>query len=168
MKDNNGFENRWWIYLVVIICLQLVIMLPYDDIQLKFTKSTDLSNISCAGMHIGDTFENTDNNAYSNEFSEKGDIVKYENCHVKFDKNNTITLLQANFDDMNISINSKTYFRNVNDIIEILGSNYISNWYDREQRLKQVVYIDHENKLKASFVYDTFQDEMVWLILEEF
>lgn len=168
MKDNVQFKNRWWIYLVVIICLQLVIMLPYEEIKLKFKKSTDLSNISCAGMHIGDTFKNTDEYTYSNEFSEKGDIIEYDNCLVRIDKNYTIIFLHANFDDMKISINSKTYFRNVNDIIEILGTNYINNWYDREQRLKQVVYVDHENKLKARFVYDTFQEELVWLILEEF
>lgn len=119
-------------------------------------------------MHISDTFENTDNYTYSNEFSAQGDIIKYDNCLVKIDKNNTITFLHANFGDMNISINSNTYFRNIDDIIEVLGTNYINNWYDREQRLKQVVYVDHENKLKARFVYDTFQEELVWLILEEF
>lgn len=168
MKNIEGLKIKRIIYIVGAICILLVIILSNENIKLKFTSSTDLSHISCNEMHISDTFENTDNYTYSNEFSAQGDIIKYDNCLVKIDKNNTITFLHANFGDMNISINSNTYFRNIDDIIEVLGINYINNWYDREQRLKQVVYVDHENKLKARFVYDTFQEELVWLILEEF
>lgn len=155
------------IYFCGLICLLLVVIVYSRNINFKNIGTTDLSSISCDGIHILDDFEHNNNYTPSDEFLEKENRIYYEECFFEIDENNLITLIHANFSDTDILINSNTNCKTVDDVIKTLGANYSSSWYDREQQLKQVVYVDHENNIKATFVYNTYENKLTWLILKK-
>ena len=68
-----------------------------------------------------------------------------------------------------LSIGKENKFENIDQITDILGSNYKEYWYDKEQGLKSHEYIDSEAKIKINFVYNGLSNEekeLVWAILE--
>lgn len=154
------------IFFCGFICLLLLVY--NKNMHLKNINSTDLRNISCDGIYLLDDFEDTNNYTKSNKFSEKENIIYYEECYIKIDKKNKITMMHANFNDVNVSINFHSNFKIVDDVMKILGTDFVLSWYDREQQLKQIAYIDHENYIKATFIYNTYKNELVWVITEKF
>ena len=74
----------------------------------------------------------------------------------RFDENKTV-----------ISVNGRRNLRNINEVSEILGLNYKEKWKNRDLKLKQHVYFDNRNNIKAEFIYSTFDDSLVWIILSK-
>lgn len=158
-------------YLKWVICflifILLILLIYSKTTSLKNIKTTNLSNISCDGMYLLDEFEDNNNYKPSNKFSEQGNVIYYDECYIKIDESNRIALIHANFNDIDISVNSNNNLNSIDDITEILGTNYKNDWYDKEQQLKQLIYIDHENDIQSTFIYNTYADELVWLITEK-
>lgn len=74
----------------------------------------------------------------------------------RFDENRTV-----------ISVNSRRNLRSINEVSDILGENYKEKWKDRELKLKEHVYFDNRNNIKAEFIYSIFDDSLVWVILSK-
>lgn len=53
------------------------------------------------------------------------------------------------------------------DIIDILGKEYHSSYYDEEQGLMQLRYRDKRHGIQCMFVYDRRTDLLVWGIAEK-
>lgn len=50
---------------------------------------------------------------------------------------------------------------------EILGYNYKEKWKDREQQLKEYIYYDNINGIKAEFIYSDFDSSLAWVTLSK-
>ena len=84
-------------------------------------------------------------------------------------KNNKINYLFGKFDENRIviSVNDKRNLNYIDEIKQILGDNYKEKWKDREQNLKEYIYFDKINNIKAEFVYVSFDESLVWIILSK-
>ena len=84
-------------------------------------------------------------------------------------KNNKINYLFGKFDENRIviSVNDKRNLNYIDEIKQILGDNYKEKWKDREQNLKKYIYFDKINNIKAEFVYVSFDESLVWIILSK-
>jgi len=128
----------------------------------------DLTNITCDGIQLGDSIENVAVEGYtlSDRFPEEDNTINFEEWRITTDNENVITRIYANFSSIEIAVNSQIYRDMIDDIIIALGDHHSTDWYDREQQLKQAVYIDHDNHIQATFVYDNHSNQLVWVILE--
>ena len=130
-------------------------------------QSVDLSQIVFDGVSIGDTFEQIETDKYtvSTRYPESDNTYNYEEWRISVD-NDAITEIIASFGQVSISINGKEDCSSVDDIINILGENYNSSWYDKEQSLMQIQYFDKENGIQCVFVYDKNSNKLVWGIMQ--
>lgn len=89
---------------------------------------------------------------------------------LKTNDNNNIDKIWLNIIENDfLSIDKENKFENIDQITDILGSNYKKYWYDKEQGLKSHEYIDREMNIKINFVYNGLSNqekELVWVILE--
>lgn len=116
---------KWLKWVICFLIFIFLIVLIYNQTNnLQNIKTTDLTDIGCDGMYLLDEFDSTNNYTLSNKFSEEKNIIYYEECYIKIDENNRIVLIHANFNDIDISINSNNDSANINNIIETLGINY--------------------------------------------
>ncbi len=70
----------------------------------------------------------------------------------------------------NLNIGSSIKKINLNKYTEsnaFLGDNNKEKWKDREQNLKKYIYFDKINNIKAEFVYVSFDESLVWIILSK-
>ena len=128
--------------------------------------SVDLSKVTFDGISVGDNFEQIDTDKYTVKQNASTDYTyNYEEWRISVD-DSTITEMMASFGQVSISINGNEYCGSVDDIIAVLGENYRSSWYDREQSLRQIQYFDKENGLRGTFVYDKNSNKLVWGIMQ--
>lgn len=154
------------IYILFIIFFILVLILI--SIFKNNIKTTNLNNIFIDSIKIGDSLDKIDLSNYnlSNKFLPEKDTIHYSNLSVTFNENKEIIKISANlFNGNNMTINNTTNFFNIKEIINILGEEYICNWYDFGQRLRQIIYIDKENYLKANFIFDDVTGKLVKIIV---
>lgn len=130
-------------------------------------QSVDLSQIVFDGVSIGDTFEQIETDKYtvSTRYPESDNTYNYEEWRISVD-NGAITEIIASFGQVSISINGKEDCNSVDDVITVLGENYNSSWYDKEQSLMQIQYFDKENGIQCVFVYDKNSNKLVWGIMQ--
>ena len=129
--------------------------------------SVDLSQITFDGVSVGDSLEALDSNRYTvKENVSDRYTYNFEECRVSAE-GGIITEIMATFGEMTISINGKEDYRTADDIIQVLGDNNCSSWYDREQSLMQIQYRDEEHGLECAFVYDKNGNSLVWGILKK-
>jgi len=133
-------------------------------------ENTDLSNIRLDNMKIGDIISEKNLSKYtaSDRYSEKAKY-KFEEICIDVDDKEKINYLFARFDEdyIDININDTNNFELIKDIENILGNNFEDKKYDSEQLLKEYVYIDKVNNLKAEFIYSESDDILRWIILSE-
>lgn len=149
------------------------ILLPILMIAFLFSacgqniSSVPLTGITLDGVVIGDNFENISTEKYtlSDRFPEQENTVNYEEWRITIEEG-MIAKIDADFEDITVSINSYEECRTVDDVIAILGDSYISKWYDKEQKLRKIVYIDSENLLQATIVYNSSNKQLVRVLLE--
>ena len=127
--------------------------------------SADLSRIAFDGVSVGDPLELLETDRYtvkenlSNQYT-----YNYEECRISAE-GGIITGIMASFGQVTVSVNGTEDCRTANDIIGVLGENYRSSWYDREQSLMQIQYSDTEHGLECAFVYDKNANSLVWGII---
>ena len=145
-----------------VVLTMLALSACANDIQ-----STDLSRIMFDRVSVGDAFEQikTDKYTLSTRYPEDDNTYNYEEWRVSVD-GDIIAKITASFETITISVNGRENCRSIDDIISILGKNYDSYWYDKEQGLMQIEYWDKENKMQCIFVYDKNSSELVLGIMQ--
>ena len=155
----------------------IVIILSFILLEIFFVgcnnmskiKSTELNNIYIDNLNIGSSIKKINLNKYTESNECLGDYTcEFEELIID-SKDNKINYLFGRFDENKtvISVNSRRDLRSINEISETLGVNYKEKWKDRELKLKQHVYFDNRNNIKAEFIYSTFDDSLVWVILSK-
>ncbi len=132
-------------------------------------KSTELNNIFIDNLNIGSSIKKINLNKYTESNAFLGDYMcKFEEIIID-SKNNKINYLFGKFDENRIviSVNDKRNLNYIDEIKQILGDNYKEKWKDREQNLKEYIYFDKINNIKAEFVYVSFDESLVWIILSK-
>ena len=132
-------------------------------------KSTELNNIFIDNLNIGSSIKKINLNKYTESNACLGDYMcKFEEIIIDL-KNNKINYLFGKFDENRIviSVNDKRNLNYIDEIKQILGDNYKEKWKDREQNLKEYIYFDKINNIKAEFVYVSFDESLVWIILSK-
>ena len=132
-------------------------------------KSTELNNIYVDNLNIGSSIKKINLNKYTESNNYLGDYTcKFEELIID-SKDNKINYLFGRFDENRtvISVNSRRNLRSINEVSDILGENYKEKWKDRELKLKEHVYFDNRNNIKAEFIYSIFDDSLVWVILSK-
>lgn len=130
-------------------------------------QSVDLSQITFDGVSVGNNFEQIEAEKYTPKSNVSNQYdYNYEEWRLSVE-NSTITEIMASFGQVSISINGKEDCSSIDDIINTLGENYNSSWYDKEQSLMQVQYFDNENGFQCSFVYNKNSNSLVWGIMRE-
>lgn len=132
-------------------------------------KSTDLNNIFIDNLNIGSSIKKINLNKYTESNAFLGDYMcKFKEIIID-SKNNKINYLFGKFDENRtvISVNDKRNLNCIDEIKQILGDNYKEKWKDKEQNLKEYIYFDKINNIKAEFVYVSFDESLVWIILSK-
>ena len=133
-------------------------------------ENTDLSNIKLDNMQVGDIISEKDLSKYNNS-DRYGTKTKYtfEEICIDVDNKEAINYLFARFDEdyINISINNKNNLKLIKHIENILGNNFKDKKYDSEQQLREHIYIDEVNNIKARFIYSQYDDILRWIILSK-
>ena len=128
--------------------------------------STNLSQITFDSVTVGDSLGQLDTSRYTvKENVSDRYTYNYEECRVS-EQNGIITEIMATFGAMTVSINGTEDCHTVDDIIGVLGENYHSSWYDREQSLMQIRYSDRDHGLECAFVYNKNSSSLVWAIMK--
>ena len=149
----------------VLISISLLMLTGCGSIE-----STNLDNIKVDNISLGQSFDTLDLSKYeardhiSNEYN-----YEFKELQLKTNDSNNVDKIWSYMLDYNfLSINEKGNFKNIEQITNILGSNYKESWHNMEQGLKSHVYIDNKLNITVKFVYSDISEakELVWTILE--
>ena len=87
------------------------------------------------------------------------------------EENNTINKIYGRFNKVKVKVNDTMLSTNINTLDSILGTSYIKATYDTEQLTSQRIYIDKENKIKSTFIYQTLDSgsniQIITIIVEK-
>ena len=135
----------------------------------KKIESTDLTNIYLDDMTIDMKIDLKKLSNYTTTDRYSGNYkYKFEEIIIDTNKDNKINYLFAKLDNNTVDIKiNNNKIKTIDEVSNILGNNYQDKTYDREQQLKEYIYIDKENKIKAEFVYLTWDKHVVWIILSK-
>ena len=131
-------------------------------------KTTDLSSISLDGLSVGDKIDDDILTSYTQSESYSGNYkYKFEEIIIDTNDSEEVTYLFARFDEnyIDIKVNGENPKR-TEDVKRILGANYQDKDYDREQKLRELVYVDNDKGVKAEFVYSSNQS-LQWIELSK-
>ena len=131
-------------------------------------KTTDLSKISLDGLSVGDKIDDDILTSYTQSERYSGNYkYKFEEMIIDTNDDEEVTYLFARFDEsyIDIKINGENPKR-TEDVKRILGENYQDKYYDREQQLRELVYVDNDRGIKAKFVYSSEQS-LLWIELSK-
>ena len=155
--------------IMVILTTIIYAMFFISCSNISNIKSTELNNIFIDNLNIGSSIKKINLNKYTESNAFLGDYMcKFEEIIID-SKNNKINYLFGKFDENRIviSVNDKRNLNYIDEIKQILGDNYKEKWKDREQNLKEYNYFDKINNKKAEFVYVSFDESLVWIILSK-
>lgn len=151
--------------LFVLLFFMFVATACSNDIE-----NTDLSNIRLDNMKIGDIISEKILSKYttSDRYSKKAKY-RFEEICIDVDNKEEINYLFAKFDEdyIEININDTNNFEKIEDIENILGNKFEDKKYDSEQLLREHIYVDEVNNLKAEFIYSESDDILRWIILSK-
>jgi hypothetical protein len=138
--------------------------------------STNLSRIIISEIKIGNNIQDIDLSKYSSSIykTDAKNIYNFEELNITTDDDGIIIKIQCNiygyindYKKGTVLINNydQKKFGTIKDIIDILGGNYYNYWYDKEQALKANTYIDKDNGINFTIVYDYNSQKIVWYII---
>ena len=131
-------------------------------------KTTDLSSISLDGLSVGDKIDDDILTSYTQSERNSGSYkYKFEEIIIDTNDSDEVTYLFARFDEnyIDIKVNGENP-KTTEDVKNILGENYQDKDYDREQKLRELVYVDNDKGVKAEFVYSSEQS-LRWIELSK-
>ncbi len=132
----------------------------------KPLKTTDLSAIYLNGMSVGNKIDDDILTSYTQSERYSGNYkYKFEEIIIDTNDSEEVTYLFARFDENYIDIKVNGENPEVTeDVKRILGENYQDKDYDREQQLRELVYVDNDKNVKAEFVYSS-DNSLLWIEL---
>ena len=148
-----------------VLVLMLIMLMAGCSERIK---TTDLSSISLDGLSVGDKIDDDILTSYTQSENYSGNYkYKFEEIIIDTDDSEEVTYLFARFDenDIDIKVNGENPKR-TEDIKRILGADYQDKDYDREQHLRELVYVDNDKNVKAEFVYSSDQS-LCWIVLSK-
>ena len=149
-------------------CFKFSVLVLVLTVLIERLKTTDLSSISLDGLSVGDKIDDDILTSYTQSERNSGSYkYKFEEIIIDTNDSDEVTYLFARFDENSIDIkvngeNPKT----TEDVKRILGENYQDKDYDREQKLRELVYVDIDKGVKAKFVYSSEQS-LRWIELSK-
>lgn len=159
--------NMKKIYLAVISITSLMLVACIS------VESTDLNSIKIDNISFGQSINRLDLSKYESKDEIDNEYnYEFKELQIKTNTNNDIDKIWLNIFEYNLlSINKENKFEDINQITDVLGTNYKEYWYDKEQGLKSHEYIDNKNNIKVNFVYNGTsnnqqQNELIRVILE--
>ena len=151
---------------IIFIIFFILLLVIFILISKNNIKTTDLNNISINSIKIGNLISEVDLNQYTStkKYLPENNTIHYEELSITYNDNNKIIKIRTNFisdllDKINNKINEKDNISYIKQAIDTLGENYICKWYDREQKLKQIIYKDKINNLKVQFIFSDLEPE---------
>lgn len=162
MKKGNRILLSVVLIMIAVVCLVII--------WKQKVKSTDLSNVQLDHIVLGETYKKENFSEYtpSDYLKGKKNQVSFKELQLKLNDNNEIIQVKGNKGEVVIHINGTDNPEKIEDVIVILGDYYSSGWYDWNQRLKYIKYVDRDNKEKATFVYSEHDKNLVWILLDQY
>ncbi len=119
-------------------------------------------------MSVGDKIDDDILTSYTQSERYSGSYkYKFEEIIIDTNDSEEVTYLFARFDENYIDIKVNGENPEVTeDVKRILGENYQDKDYDREQQLRELVYVDNEKNVKAEFVYSG-DKSLLWIELSK-
>lgn len=156
--------------ILLFSCIIFIMALCWYDGKVKKAESTNLNNILIDNIVLGDNLKKVDLTKYTKNIYD-GYTYTFDEIAINVN-NGIIDSLSGNLyeNKVIISINENTNLdkiKNIEDIENILGNNFKDKWYDREQGLKTHVYHDANNNIKADFIYNNYNNNLVWVKLKK-
>lgn len=155
------------IYLAIISITSLML------VACTSIESTDLNSIKIDNISLGQSINRLDLSKYESKDEIDNEYnYEFKELQIKTNTNNDIDKIWLNILEYNLLyINKESKFEDINQITDVLGTNYKEYWYDKEQGLKSHEYIDNKNNIKVNFVYigisnNQQQNELIWVIME--
>ncbi len=148
-----------------VLVLVLIMLMAGCSERLK---TTDLSNISLDSLSVGDKIDDDILTSYTQSERYSGSYkYKFEEIIIDTNDSDEVTYLFARFDEnyIDIKVNGENP-KTTEDVKRILGENYQDKDYDREQKLREFVYVDNDRGVKAEFVYSSDQS-LLWIELSK-
>lgn len=156
--------KKKYIFFLIIFILILAVFLK-SNIKIG---TTILNNILVDSIKIGSSLDELDLSGYnlSNKFFNEDNTIHYDKLSITFNEYNIITKISYNlFNNNQLVINGINNITNIKDVINILGKEYKYKWYDKQQKLRQIIYIDINNYLKVKFIFDDITGNLVRFII---
>lgn len=156
--------KKKYIFFLIIFILILAVFLK-SNIKIG---TTILNNILVDSIKIGSSLDELDLSGYnlSNKFFNEDNTIHYDKLSITFNEYNIITKISYNlFNNNQLVINGINNITNIKDVINILGKEYKYKWYDKQQKLRQIIYIDINNYLKVKFIFDDITGNLVKFII---
>ncbi|MDE6357821.1 MAG: hypothetical protein K2L15_04440, partial [Eubacteriales bacterium] len=137
-------------------------------------KSTNLNNIfiddKINTSNIGNLLNKVNLNEYTltNKYLSKKNTLNFKELSITYNENNEIIKIfyRNIFENNKLKINGKNNILYIKDVINILGKEYKESWYDKTQRLRQIIYKDKNNNLKAQFIFENSTGKLVFVIFQ--
>ena len=119
--------------------------------EVQRLETTDLSNVTVDGLHIGsDT---------------SGIHLPTQRVDFSIDNENKVRSINVANDSSLLSVNGHTEMLLIEDITNLLGDNYLDKSQDREQQLRKRVYYDKETGVIIEIIYANHNRSLAWTIL---
>lgn len=130
--------------------------------------TTNLSNITIDNLSIGSYQGEIDVTKYTTDSNTGNYTYIFDEITINL-TNEKVDYISGSFieNKINISINENSGISNINEVTDILGSNFKEQWHDKEQGLMAHEYQDNANNIKAIFIYSNYDDKLVWLKLSQ-
>lgn len=172
------------IVIVVIVCIIIGILLlsnsaisslfgfARDSVsvqEIQRLTTTDLSNITVDNIQIGSDINDVDLSLYeeSNRFSGGNYAYYFDRLILDVDGENKINYIFGYNSEVSIMINDQSVMSaTIDDIAELLGSNYLDKVQDREQYLRKHIYCDSATGATVEFIYNDYDKHLVWIALQ--
>ena len=152
--------KKKYIFFLIIFILILAVFLK-SNIKIG---TTILNNILVDSIKIGSSLDELDLSGYN--LSNEDNTIHYDKLSITFNEYNIITKISYNlFNNNQLVINGINNITNIKDVINILGKEYKYKWYDKQQKLRQIIYIDINNYLKVKFIFDDITGNLVRFII---
>ena len=159
-----------------ILALSIILLLGFcigcsseGKVKRDKPESTDLTAVNVNEIVLGVSSKSLDLTKYSavpnEQTADEKNTQYFEELQITTDDDGVVTLIKGIVGPgTRVNVNDSQPL-SISEVVEKLGSNYNEYWFDREQNIQAYTYYDEIQKIYATFA--TFDDNLIWLILNE-
>lgn len=150
---------------VLSVCIVTTIFLNGNHVE-----DTDLTHISIDHFKVNETLDDTQIEKYTESDRYSGKYkYKFDEIVIDVNDQNQIDYLFARFDEtsISISVNENDRLTTIDQVSHLLGNNYKREIADSEQKLSKYIYYDRANGIKAEFIYQDLNSNLLWIVVQE-